>query len=172
MSPDALRPVFAWVVVGLLVAETLWSHRNERRLRAQGAREPDGDVYGLLRMAYPAGFVCAIAEGMLAGVPGAAAAGMLVFALAKALKYWAMASLGERWCFRVLVPPGSRPLLTGPYRWLRHPNYVAVALELASVALVFGAWRSGPVAVAGFVWLMRRRIRVEERALGYDAHDA
>lgn len=116
MSPDALRPVFAWVVVGLLVAETLWSHRNERRLRAQGAREPDGDVYGLLRMAYPAGFVCAIAEGMLAGVPGAAAAGMLVFALAKAPRRpWAMASLGERWCFRLLrVPPGSRPLFTGP----------------------------------------------------------
>ena len=56
--------------------------------------------------------------------------------------------------------------MTGPYRWVRHPNYVAVGAELLSCAVFVGAWRTGPIAVAGFVWLMSRRMAVEERALG------
>ena len=97
---------------------------------------------------------------------GALAAGLLLFGLAKALKMWAIASLGERWSFRVLVLPGRALVTSGPYRWLRHPNYVAVAGELAGVALTVWAVLTGPLALAGFIALLRRRIAIEERALG------
>ncbi|HUF81917.1 MAG TPA: isoprenylcysteine carboxylmethyltransferase family protein, partial [Burkholderiales bacterium] len=91
--------------------------------------------------------------------------GAAVFVAAKALKYWAMATLGWRWTFRVLVPPGSTRIGNGPYRMLRHPNYVAVAGELGGMALMAHALVTGPLSVAAFGLLMYRRVRVEERAL-------
>jgi methyltransferase len=120
-----------------------------------------------MAMAYPGAFVAMIAEGALHGAfaDGWFTTGLAVFALAKALKYWAIASLGPRWTFRVLVPPGSTRTVRGPYRWIAHPNYVAVAGELAGVALASHAVFTGPLAVAGFGWLMLRRISIEEKAL-------
>jgi methyltransferase len=124
-------------------------------------------VFRVMQAAYPAAFLAMIAEGAWRGVVPdvAVTAGAGVFLAAKALKYWAIAALGARWTFRVLVPPGSSRISRGPYRWISHPNYVAVAFELAGVALAMHAWLSGPLAVAGFGLLMLRRVRVEEKAL-------
>jgi methyltransferase len=96
----------------------------------------------------------------------AAAIGAVLFAAAKALKYWAIATLGPRWTFRVLVPPGSARTLTGPYRFMRHPNYVGVGGELAGFALLAQSYVTGTLALLAFGLLMLARIRVEERALG------
>lgn len=157
---------FATLVMVLMLAETWWSRRNEAALRRRGATEPAGDVYAAMQVAYPAAFVLMALEAFSGDHVGAPVAGAGLFAIAKVLKYWAIASLGPRWCFRVLVPPGSRGVVAGPYRWLRHPNYVAVTLELVAAALVCGAWITGPVMLAVFCALMWRRIAVEERALG------
>jgi len=92
-------------------------------------------------------------------------AGLAVFGLAKALKLWAIASLGERWSFRVLVLPGRALVARGPYRWMRHPNYLAVLGEISGVALTVWALVTGPLALAGFGALMWRRIGIEDRAL-------
>ena len=107
-------------------------------------------------------------EGGLTGPAPAAAlgAGLAVFGAAKALKAWAISSLGVRWTFRVLVPPGDPLVTRGPYRVLRHPNYVAVCGEILGVALTVWAPFTGTAALAGFGWLLRRRIAVEDRALG------
>ena len=159
----------AGLVVFLLMAvEAAVSSRHDRALRALGAIEPAGDVYRAMSIAYPAGFLAMLVEGAWRGarLDALAVSGACVFVAAKALKYWAIATLGPRWTFRVLVPPGSRRTYRGPYRWMSHPNYAAVTLELAGVALALHALVSGPLAVAGFVLLMRRRIRVEEQALG------
>jgi methyltransferase len=94
------------------------------------------------------------------------AAGFALFVGAKLLKYWVIVSLGVRWSFRVLVPPGSTRVLTGPYRLLRHPNYLAVMGELAGAALIAHAPLTGGLALAGFGALLLLRIRIEERALG------
>jgi methyltransferase len=162
----AVLVVVALVVAPMLI-ETAVSARHDRALRAQGAVEPPGDVYRIMALAYPGAFVAMIAEGALRAVPldGWFAAGLAVFAAGKALKYWAILSLGSRWTFRVLVPPGSSRTVSGPYRWLAHPNYVAVAGELSGVALAMHAVFTGPLAVAGFGWLMWRRIQIEEDAL-------
>jgi methyltransferase len=154
-------------VFGAMLIETAISARNERQLRALGASEPEGDVYRAMAVAYPGAFVAMIAEGVARGAAadGWLAAGLAVFAAAKALKYWAIGSLGPRWTFRVLVPRRSTRTVRGPYRWLAHPNYLAVAGELAGVALAMHALVCGPLAIAGFGWLMLRRIAIEEKAL-------
>jgi methyltransferase len=158
-------------VVFLLMLAELWlSRANERELRAQGAVEPADDVYALMAWSYPASFLAMGVEGMIVGGPRREVmwAGIATFVAAKAIKYWAIGSLGRRWTFRVLVPPGTPLVTRGPYAWMRHPNYLAVIGELAGVALIAGAAVSGVVASVGFIWLVRRRIVIEDRALGRD----
>jgi methyltransferase len=92
--------------------------------------------------------------------------GAVTLVAAKLLKFWAIASLGDRWTFRVLIVP--EPLVaTGPYAFVRHPNYIAVIGELLGFALLVGAPVAGAVSLVGFGALLRRRIAVEERALGH-----
>jgi methyltransferase len=151
-----------------MIAEARRSAVNDRRLRSAGAIEPDGDVYQIMQLAYPLCFLLPIAEAWWrgAGFGAVFAVGLAVFVAAKALKYWAIATLGERWTFRVLVPPGSQRIVSGPYRLMRHPNYVAVAGELLGAALMAQAPLTGSIAFLVFGSLMLRRIRVEEGALG------
>lgn len=151
-----------------MLAEASRSRRHDRALRARGAVEPPGDVYKVMQIAYPAGFALIAGEAAIRSAPlsGSFTAGAVVFTLAKALKYWAIATLGPRWTFRVLVPPGQPLVATGPYRFLRHPNYVGVAGEIAGAALMGDAPIAGVVAFLVFGGLMVARIRVEERALG------
>jgi methyltransferase len=157
----------ALLIFTAMIAEAILAARNERALRAAGAVEPRGDVYRIMQVAYPACFLIMLAEGAAraAEVDASFWMGAAVFAAGKALKYWAIASLGPRWTFRVLVPPGSARIRRGPYRWLAHPNYAGVAAELLGVAIAMRAMLTGPVAVVGFCLLMLRRIAVEEKAL-------
>ncbi len=91
---------------------------------------------------------------------------MLVLATAAmALRYWAISSLDGRWSTRVLVVPGEPALRRGPYRWLRHPNYVAVMTELVALPLVHTAWGTALAFSLANFWLLRVRIQVEEAAL-------
>jgi methyltransferase len=108
-----------------------------------------------------------LAEGAVRGTPstGVLAAGIIVFALAKLVKWSAILALGRSWTFRVVVVPGDRLVTTGPYRYLRHPNYLGVVGELAGVALMTGALVSGPLALFVFGALLLKRIAVEEKAL-------
>jgi methyltransferase len=156
------------VVIAFMVGELAISRRHERTLFARGATTPADPVYGTMQWAYPGAFIAMALEGATIGIPssGVLLAGVIVFAAAKALKFWAMASLGVRWTYRVLVLPDVPLVTAGPYRWIRHPNYVGVLGELIGMAFVTGARVSGPLAILFFSWLLWRRIRAEERALG------
>lgn len=154
-------------VFGALGIEARRASRNERAQRARGGIEPDGDVYRLMRIAYPGFFAAMIAEGFLRDPPPVwvIGAGVAVLAAAKALKWWAIVTLGPFWTFRIVVVPNAPLIQRGPYRWLRHPNYVGVVGELLGVALIAGARVSGVAAITGFGVLLIKRIRVEERML-------
>lgn len=155
------------LVVAPLLGETWVSRRHETALRRRGAVEPPGDVYRAMVMVYPVAFLAIIAEGAMNGTTalGSFLGGVTVLVAAKALKYWAIRALGQRWCFRVLVPPGGRLVASGPYRYLRHPNYVAVMGEIVGVAIAMRAPLSGTAAAILFGGLIVRRVRVEEEAL-------
>ena len=155
-----------------MLVEARRAARNERTQRSRGGVEPPGDVYPVMRIAYPAAFLVMIAEGFWRQAQGGAVPdvrfatlGLALFVAAKALKWWAILTLGTAWTFRVIVVPGAAQVAAGPYAHLRHPNYVAVVVELAAIALVSGARIMGPLATLAFGVLMMRRISVEERAL-------
>lgn len=163
-------PVAALVVAAvllLMLVELQLSWFNEKALRAKGAVEPSGDVIRWMRLAYPGAFVLMGIEAALGGslARNWVVAGLVLFGWAKALKFWAMAHLGPRWTFRVLVLPGAPLVATGPYRFLRHPNYAAVIGEIVAVAVALQTPVTGVVATLGFGWLIWRRIDVEEHAL-------
>ena len=163
-----LTLLLATIVFVPMLFELWLSRRNERELRRIGAVEPAGDVYPLMQLAYPLAFLVILYAAWRDPAPMGAtvAAGFAIFVGAKLLKYWAILSLGARWSFRVLVPPGSTPLATGPYRFLRHPNYLAVMAEIAGAATLAHAPIAGAVALVTFGALILLRVRVEERALG------
>jgi methyltransferase len=150
-----------------MLLETHRSRRNETALKALGAVEPAGDVYRVMQVAYPTCFLAMIAEASARPPVGEnwVAAGAALFGAAKLLKYWAIATLGPRWTFRVLVPPGAARTTDGPYRWMRHPNYVGVAGEIAGFALLAGAPLTGAAAGLVFGGLMVARVKVEEHAM-------
>jgi methyltransferase len=163
-----LAAILFLIAFGPMLFEAQLAAHHDRGLRAAGAVEPPDDVFRWMQVIYPSAFIAMIAESYVRphGADAVALSGMTVFALGKAVKYWAIAALGPRWTFRVLVPPGSSLVTTGPYRFLRHPNYVGVIAELAGFALAAHAIYAGAAAVLLFAWLLARRIRVEERALG------
>ena len=155
------------VVLLFMLGELKVSTRNERLLRTRGAVEPPDPVYSTMRWAYPAVFVAMTVEGMLFGPAPrrVLVAGIAIFAIGKVIKLWAIATLGERWTYKVLVLPGVSLVTGGPYRFVRHPNYVGVVGELVGMALITSARVTGPLALAFFSWLLLRRIQAEDRAL-------
>jgi methyltransferase len=86
--------------------------------------------------------------------------------LAQGLRYWAIRSLGKRWNTRVIVVPGDDPVTRGPYRFMKHPNYLAVVIEIFCVPMMMGAFFTAVAFSVANAALLFVRIRAEERALG------
>lgn len=163
----AVPAVALLAVIVMMLAELWLSASNERALRAHGAIDVPDPVFATMRVAYPGVFIAMAVEGAIAGVElgPLTFAGVLLMCAAKALKFWAIASLGTRWTYKVLILPGLPLVATGPYKWLRHPNYVGVIGELIAMALLTRARFTGPLGTIVFGWLLWRRIAAEERAM-------
>jgi methyltransferase len=161
------------VIIGLLLAETRVSMTHEQLLRKAGAVRPEGDPYLALAVLYPVAFVAMVGEGLWrafhsAGVdtgPNWFASGVILFAASKALKYWAIGSLGVRWTFKVFIVPGRPLVATGPYRYLAHPNYVGVVGELVGAAMMCEAPITGVIGTLAFGAALWQRVRFESAVL-------
>lgn len=160
------------VLVGAVGVERLFemflSRRNARRMLERRAVEVGRGHYPWM-VGVHSGFLCAcIAEVWLLGRPFLPWLGwpmVGVVAATMSLRYWVIGTLGERWNTRVLCLPGEPLVGSGPYRYLRHPNYVAVVLELAALPLIHTAWWTAiAFGLANFA-VLRVRLRVENRAL-------
>ena len=164
--------IISLVAILLMMLAELWlSRANERWMFAHGAEARPDPVYATMRWAYPGAFIAMAIEGVIANpaIGQWTVAGGALLVLAKAIKFWAIGALGRRWTYRVLVLPGASLVSGGPYRFVRHPNYIGVVGELIAMALLSGARIAGVIAVLGFGWLLVRRIRAEERALAVSA---
>ena len=158
-------------LVGLVAVQRLVelrvSRTNERRLRSRGAEEAGAGHYPWM-VTLHTGFLAScvaevhlLARPFLAPLAGVALAGLVA---ATALRWWTLHTLGGRWTTRVLVLPGEAPVTGGPFRYLRHPNYLAVILEVAALPLVHAAWGTALAFSAANALLLRLRIRTEEAA--------
>jgi methyltransferase len=165
-----------WAYLGFLallglerVLELRISERNARWALRRGGVELGREHFTPMALLHGAFLIGCAAEVVLAGRPFLPALGlaMLVAALAaQALRYWAIASLGRHWNVRVIVVPGADVVTRGPYRYLRHPNYLAVVVEGLAVPLIHGAWLTAAAFTVLNAVLLSVRIRCEEQALG------
>ncbi len=159
------------LAVGLLVLQRLlelWlSRRNERLLRSRGAVESGRGHYKPIVAMHASWLVSTFVEGALRGpdLPAFWPVPLALFLLVQPLRYWAILSLGENWNTRILVVPGAKLVRSGPYRYLKHPNYAVVAVEILTFPLIFGAWITALVFSALNAVLLFVRIRDENRAL-------
>ena len=156
-------------LVGLeRVAELVVSTRNARWSRERGGVEHGLGHFPFMVVLHTALLVGALAEAWIRQpqVPPLLAWSMLALVVAsQALRWWCIATLGPRWNTRVIVVPGMAPVTSGPYRFLRHPNYVAVVVEGFALPLVHTAWITALVFTLANAWLLRVRIRIENEAL-------
>jgi methyltransferase len=160
-------------IVAALVAERLVelaiSRRNAHRALARGAVEVGRAHYRAMVAVHALFPVACAAEAILfpRHVPGLLQAAALIAAVAaQALRYWAVWTLGERWNTRIIVIPDAEPVARGPYRFLRHPNYLAVVIEMAAVPIMGGAYATAIAFSIANALLLAIRIPAEERALG------
>ncbi|MDJ0951437.1 MAG: isoprenylcysteine carboxylmethyltransferase family protein [Alphaproteobacteria bacterium] len=155
-----------WIV--LLVAvqrlcELAYSRRNAQRLIAEGGYEVGAGHYPVL-IAIHVGWLVAMSLLIPADAPIFWWL-LALYAFLQVARYWVIGSLGRYWTTRIITLP-TAPLVTrGPYRYVRHPNYLVLVGELAVLPLAFGAWEIAlvfSVLNAGILW---HRIRIEEQAL-------
>ena len=158
-----LPQIVALLVAAQRLGELAYARRNTKRLLAAGGVE-----HGAAH--YPA--IVALHGGWLAALfalvpPDAPPSWWLLgcYGLLQLGRLWVIASLGARWTTRVIALPGAPRIQHGAYRFLRHPNYLVVALEIPLLPLAFGAWQMALGFGLANLALLAHRIRVEDRAL-------
>jgi methyltransferase len=149
-------------------AELRVSKRNEAYLQRLGAVEHSPGHFVAMQLLHGTWLASCLLEIKLVhpafhwqlAVPA-----LVIFVMGQALRLSAMRTLGWRWSVRIYTVPSLRPVTTGIYRYLRHPNYLGVALEMAALPLVHGAWRTALIYTVLDAAVLAVRIRAEERAL-------
>ncbi|MGH9250932.1 MAG: isoprenylcysteine carboxyl methyltransferase family protein [Acidimicrobiales bacterium] len=150
------------------LAELVVSTRNARWAFARGGVEYGRGHYPVMSAMHAALLVACVVEVAVADRPFLPWLGWPMLSLvvvAQALRWWCVATLGHQWNTRVIVVPYLPLVTSGPYRWLRHPNYVAVVVEVAALPLVHTAWVTALVFTLANAAVLSVRIPVEERAL-------
>jgi methyltransferase len=160
------------VLIGLVAVERgvelVVSASNLAWARARGGVESGQGHYPAMVALHAGLLVAAPLEVVVVGrafLPWLGWPMLAVVVAAQALRWWCIASLGRRWNTRVVVVPGLPLVRRGPYRWFRHPNYVAVVAEGVALPLVHTAWLTALAFAALNALVLRARLRVENVAL-------
>ena len=150
------------------LAELRVARRNAQWSEQRGGREYGGGHYPAMVALHTSLLAGCVIEVGLTHRPFVPALGWPMLGIvvaAQVLRWWCIRTLGPQWNTRILVVPGL-PLITGgPYRWLRHPNYVAVVAEGIALPLVHSAWITATVFTAANAMLLTTRVRAEDAAL-------
>ncbi|WP_086561329.1 isoprenylcysteine carboxyl methyltransferase family protein [Streptomyces africanus] len=168
MSSEAWFTVLVLAVGLERVAELAVSRRNAAWSLARGGVESGRGHYPFMVVLHTGLLVGALVEvwvGRPDVVPVLAWSMLALVALAQGLRWWCIATLGRQWNTRVIVVPGATRVTGGPYRWIPHPNYVAVVAEGFALPLVHSAWITAVVFTALNGLLLATRVRAEDAAL-------
>lgn len=151
------------------LGELVLSRRNAKIAFDRGGFEVGAAHYRVMAVLHTLFLFACVAEAMVSARSFDPLVGSIALAfaiVAQALRYWAITTLGTRWNVRVIAVAGDPPVTSGPYRFLRHPNYLAVVIEMVAIPMVHGAWVTAIVFTIANALLLRVRIRAEEKALG------
>jgi len=158
---------WAYVLIGWLVvqrlAELVYAQANTRRLLARGGQEIGAGHYPLF-VALHSSWLIAMAV-TTAPSPPVPWLLLAVFVLVQAARVWVIATLGPYWTTRIITVPGAPLVARGPFRFVRHPNYLVVAIEIPLVPLILGLEWVALIFGAANLALLAYRIRVEDGAL-------
>jgi methyltransferase len=147
------------------------SRRNQQKLEKQGVRKIAEPHFRWMVFTHASVLVCAAAEVILLHRPlipllAMSMAGLFIFA--NTLRWWVIRTLAGHWNVEVMASSRVGVVTSGPYRWVRHPNYVAVVIELFSLPMIHTAWITALAGTLANLEILRRRLRVEEGVLMAD----
>jgi methyltransferase len=165
---QVLYTVLVALIAGERLAELVVSKRNARWSFDRGAVEYGRGHYPAMTAMHTALLASCVVEVWVGDRPFVPALGFTMLAVvlaSQALRWWCVRTLGPRWNTRVIVITGLPLVAGGPYRWLRHPNYVAVVAEVTALPLVHTAWVTATVFTLANAAMLAVRIRCENRAL-------
>ena len=160
--------VLVLLLGGLRLFELRISKRRQRALLARGVGKVAEPHFAAMVVLHTAVLIGALAEAWLvprAPLPLLSPIALVLLAAANALRIWVIATLGPHWNVQIMDSAPLGVVTSGPFRFIRHPNYVAVFLELLALPLVHGAWVTALLGSACHVWVLAHRIRAEEAAL-------
>lgn len=161
--------------IGLLAAvglgrlfEMRLSRRHQRWLRALGVTPEREPGFAFMVALHTGVLVAAAAEVILLHRPllvALAVPALSLFVLSNVLRWWVIATMGQHWNVQVMGSMSLGVVSRGPFRWIRHPNYVAVFVELLALPLIHTAWLTAAAGTCLHVLVLRRRIALEESVL-------
>ncbi|KAA0964833.1 isoprenylcysteine carboxyl methyltransferase [Sporosarcina sp. ANT_H38] len=158
--------VISIVIIQRLV-ELVVAKRNEKWMRSQGAFEAGAAHYPIMVSMHIAFFISLLAEDFLfdRSVSSVWILFLVIFLVAQVARIWCLASLGKFWNTKIIILPGADVVQKGPYKWVRHPNYIIVTTELLVLPLMFGAYITAIIFTLLNAWMLSVRIPAEEKAL-------
>ncbi|WP_246942481.1 isoprenylcysteine carboxyl methyltransferase family protein [Bacillus pinisoli] len=157
---------FAFIVLQRLSELTI-AKRNEKWMKSNGAIEVGQDHYPLMVLLHSSFFIAVLLEVVFLQTELSPIwpALVTVFALTQLLRIWSLATLGRYWNTKIIVMPNAKIVKNGPYKFLRHPNYVIVVVEILLIPILFQAYWTAVIFSLLNLWMLSVRIPLEEKAL-------
>jgi len=158
--------IFIIIIIQRLV-ELFIAKRNETWMRSQGAYEVGARHYPFMVLMHIAFFISLLIEVTIVNRPLPAywLALLILFITVQILRVWCLLSLGKFWNTKIIILPGADVVMRGPYRFIRHPNYLIVTIELLVLPLMFNAFITATIFSILNIWMLSVRIPTEEKAL-------
>jgi methyltransferase len=166
--PAPLYLLFLLVVGAERIAELVISKRHQREMTDQGVEKVAERHFGWMVAVHTGVLIAAYVEVALLHrpfVPAIALAMGLVFLVATGLRIWVIRTMRTHWNVEVMASAPLGVVTEGPYRFIRHPNYLAVVLELVAIPMLHGAWLTAIAGSLANAWVLMKRLEVEERVL-------
>ena len=157
------------VLVGIeRLVEVAISRHNQKKMRQQGAQKIREPHFPWLVLFHAVILIAAGAEVLFLHrplIPALAIAMAVLFILSNLLRYWVIHLLADLWNIQIMDSSRIGIVTSGPYRWVRHPNYVGVVLEVFSLPMIHTAWITAIAGTLGYFEILRRRLKIEDSVL-------
>lgn len=160
-----------WIFLVLLalqrLSELFYAASNEKILKNRGAEEHDKNGYYVIVLMHVMFFVSLVFEKIYfnRSFNTLSVLFFIIFVMTQFLRYWSIYSLGIYWNTKIIFLPGTEPVSAGPYRYMSHPNYLAVVVEIATIPLIFSCYFTAIIFSIINLLLLKRRIRIEEKVV-------